>query len=391
MAKFLLRRTANYVILVAVATSGAYMLAAISLKPRANFEGRNPPPPEQVVDARLTELNLNDKTPVLERYKTWVSGVVRLDFGKTWEGDSVNAEMGRRIGVSLRLLLIATILGGLLGVLAGAWGAIRQYEFSDHAVTMLSFVILSIPVFVLAVVLEVAAVGFNNAVGSKVFEYTGEFTPGLQGGFWTHAVDRVQHLILPSITLVLGEIAIFSRYQRSAMLDVLGQDFVRTAQAKGLRRRNALLKHALRTALIPAVTYFIYNFGILIVGATFTEKIFGWHGMGEWFVDSVTRNDTNAVTAVTCFAAIMILLAGLISDVAYAFLDPRIRVPGWRSRATPSPRSPRRPATTSRPSTRPASRRGGRSSSSASAAGAWRCSASPCSCSSSCSPSSART
>jgi peptide/nickel transport system permease protein len=326
MAKFLLRRLANYVILVAVATSFAFILAAISLKPRANFEGRNPPPPPAAVDARLNELNLNDKTPVLERYKTWVSGVLHGDFGKTWEGNSVNEEMGRRIGVSLRLLLIATIIGGALGVLAGAWGAIRQYQFSDHAVTMLSFVILSIPVFVLAVVLEIGAVGFNNAVGTKVFEYTGEATPGLEGGFFTLAGDRLQHLVLPSVTLILGEIAIFSRYQRSAMLDVLGQDFVRTAQAKGLRRRSALLKHALRTALIPAVTYFIYNFGILIVGATFTEKIFGWHGMGEWFVDSVTRQDTNAVAAVTCFAAIMILLAGLVSDIAYSLLDPRIRV-----------------------------------------------------------------
>ncbi|MEA2381710.1 MAG: glutathione transport system permease protein [Solirubrobacteraceae bacterium] len=326
MAKFLLRRLANYVILVAVATTGAYALASVSLKPRANFEGRNPPPPEKVVDQQLTELNLNDKTPVLTRYKTWVSGLAHGSFGKTWDGTSVNAELGRRIGVSLRLLLIATIIGGLLGVLAGAWGAIRQYQLSDHAVTMLSFVILSVPVFVLAVVLEIAAVGINNAVGSKVFEYTGEFTPGLQGGFWVHALDRLKHLVLPSLTLVLGEIAIFSRYQRSAMLDVLGQDFVRTAQAKGLRRRTALLKHALRTALIPAVTYFTFNFGILIVGATFTEKIFGWHGMGEWLVDSVTRQDTNAVAAVTCFAAIMILLAGLASDIAYAILDPRIRV-----------------------------------------------------------------
>ena len=326
MARFLARRAANYVILVAVATSAAYMLASVSLKPRANFEGRNPPPPPAAVDARLTELNINDKTPVLERYKNWVSGIAHGDFGKTWQGDSVNAEMGRRIGVSLRLLLIATIVGGLFGVLAGAWGAVRQYQVSDHAVTMLSFVILSIPVFVLAVVLEIAAVGVNNAVGTKVFEYTGEFTPGLEGGFWTHAVDRLQHLVLPSLTLILGEIAIFSRYQRSAMLDVLGQDFVRTAQAKGLPRRTALLRHALRTALIPAVTYFTFNFGILIVGATFTEKIFGWHGMGEWLVDSVTRNDINAVAAVTCFAAVMILLAGLASDIAYAILDPRIRV-----------------------------------------------------------------
>src|SRR4051812_39977790 len=121
MAKFLLRRLANYVILVAVATSGAFILASLSLKPRANFEGRNPPPPEAVVDQRLTELNLNDKTPVLERYKIWVTGVLHGDFGKTWEGDSVNEEMGRRIGVSLRLLLIASVVGGLLGVLAGAW------------------------------------------------------------------------------------------------------------------------------------------------------------------------------------------------------------------------------------------------------------------------------
>jgi peptide/nickel transport system permease protein len=190
----------------------------------------------------------------------------------------------------------------------------------------MSFVILSIPVFVLAVVLEIIAVGFNNAVGAKVFEYTGEFTPGLEGGFFSHALDRLQHLVLPSLTLILGQIAIFSRYQRSAMLDVLGQDFVRTAQAKGLRRRTALIKHALRTALIPSVTYFTFNFAVLIVGTTFTEKIYGWHGMGEWLVDSVTRNDINAVAAVTCFAALVILLAGLFSDVAYAILDPRIRV-----------------------------------------------------------------
>ena len=326
MAKFLLRRLANSIVLVVIATSMAYGLAALALNPRANYEGRNPPPPPAVVDKRLSELNLNDKTSLWDRYKTWAKGIVHLDFGKTWDGLSVNAEMGRRIGVSLRLLLIATILGGVLGVLAGAIGAIRQYKATDHAITVASFVILSVPVFVLAVGLEILAVKFNNAVGSKVFAYTGEFTPGLNGGFWTHAVDRLKHLVLPSVTLILGEIAIYSRYQRSAMLDVLGADYVRTAQAKGLRRRTALLKHALRTALIPSATFFAYSFGLLLVGATFTEKIFGWHGMGEWFVDSVTKNDVNAVAAVSCFAAILVLVAGLLSDIAYAILDPRIRV-----------------------------------------------------------------
>jgi peptide/nickel transport system permease protein len=326
MVKFLLRRLANSIVLVGLAASLAYLLAAASLQPRANFAGRNPAPPEAVVDRSLDKLNLNDKTPVTERYGRWVSGVVRGDFGRTWDGNSVNEEMGRRIGVSLRLLLIATIVGGVLGVLVGAWGAIRQYRPSDHAITLLSFVILSTPVFVLAVVLEIVAVGFNDAVGVRVFEYTGEFTPGLPGGFWTQLLDRLQHLVLPSLTLVLGQIAVFSRYQRNAMLDVLGQDFVRTARAKGLRRRTALLKHALRTALIPAATFFAYNFGLLLVGATFIEKIFGWHGMGEWFIDSVTRNDVNAVAAVSCFAAFLVLVAGVLSDIAYAVLDPRIRV-----------------------------------------------------------------
>jgi peptide/nickel transport system permease protein len=326
MVKFLLRRLANSIVLVGLAASLAYVLAAVSLHPRANFEGRNPAPPEAVVDRRLDELNLNDKTPVTERYGRWVRNVVRGDFGRTWDGTSVNQEMRRRIGVSLRLLLIATIVGGVLGVLAGAWGAIRQYRLSDHAITLLSFAVLSTPVFVLAVVLEIVAVGFNDAVGVRVFEYTGEFTPGLSGGFWPQLLDRLQHLVLPSLTLVLGQIAVFSRYQRNAMLDVLGQDFVRTARAKGLRRGTALLKHALRTALIPAATFFAYNFGLLLVGATFTETIFGWHGMGEWFIDSVTRNDVNAVAAVSCFAAFLVLVAGLLSDIAYAVLDPRIRV-----------------------------------------------------------------
>src|SRR3954462_159762 len=196
MAKFLLRRLADYVILVAVATSGAFILAGVALKPRANFEGRNPPPPEAVVDQRLTELNLNDKTPVLERYTTWAKGVLHGDFGQTWDGESVNAEMGRRIGVSLRLLLIASIVGSILGVLIGAWGAVRQYHLSDHLISAGSFLILSIPVFVIAIGLEIIAVKINQTAGHRVFVYTGETTPGLQGDWFAHLKDRANHLIL---------------------------------------------------------------------------------------------------------------------------------------------------------------------------------------------------
>jgi peptide/nickel transport system permease protein len=121
-------------------------------------------------------------------------------------------------------------------------------------------------------------------------------------------------------------VAVYSRYQRNSFLDVMGSDFLRTAQAKGLRRRKALVKHGLRTALIPMTTFFAYSFGLLLTGAAFTEKIYGWHGMGEWFIDAIGNNDVNVVAAVIVFSAVLILIAGLIADLLYAALDPRVRI-----------------------------------------------------------------
>ncbi|TMD07077.1 MAG: ABC transporter permease [Chloroflexi bacterium] len=326
MARFLLRRLLNYAVLVALATTLGYFLAGTTLHPRSNYEGRNPPLSAASINRQLDDLNLNDHTPIAKRFGRWLGGVVHGDFGKTVTGDSVTAEMGRRIGVSLRLLVIGSFLGGLLGVGVGVLGAVRQYHFSDHASAVLSFVILSTPVFLVAVLLKLAALNLNQLTGVQLLDYTGEYTPGLSGGGAHLVLDRVRHLILPTLSIVLGQIAFYSRYQRNAMLDVLGSDFLRTAQAKGLRRNHALIKHGLRTALIPMATFFAYNFGLLVTGATFTEKIFGWHGMGEWFIDSIQNNDVNVVAAVIVFSAVLILLAGLIADVLYAALDPRVRI-----------------------------------------------------------------
>ncbi len=326
MVKFLLRRFANYLVLVVVAASLAYFLAASALNPRSNYADRNPPPPPHVVDARLDELNLNDKTPAAERFAAWGSGVLRGDLGRTVTGGSVNEEMGRRIGVSLRLLLIGSVLGGIFGVVAGVICAVKQYKLSDYAITMVSFLVLATPVFLIAVLLKFGALNVNQAVGTPLLYYTGEATPGLQAGFWGLALDRLQHLILPTLAVILPQVAFYSRYQRSAMLDVLGSDFLRTAQAKGLRRRRALVRHGLRTALIPLATFFAYQFGLLFTGAVFVEKIFAWHGMGEWLVDSIYTNDVNAVAAVMLFAAVLVLISGLLADLAYAALDPRVRI-----------------------------------------------------------------
>ena len=326
MGKFLLRRLANYLVLVVLATTFGYLLAANSLHPRSNYEGRNPPPPKASIDRTLDRLNMNDETPVLTRFRTWASGVVRGDFGKTIHGQPISAELGRRVGVSLRLLLIGSVLGAVIGIAIGVLGAIRQYRPSDHATTALSFVILATPVFLLAVLLKFAAIKTNQSIGQTIFLTTGEFTPALQTGWWDRALDRLQHLVLPTLSLTLGQAAFFSRYQRNAMLDVLGSDFLRTAQAKGLRRRTALIKHGLRTALIPMATFFAFEIGLLLTGATYTEKIFSWNGMGSWLIDSITQNDVNVVATVLVFIAILVLIAGFLSDLILALLDPRVRV-----------------------------------------------------------------
>lgn len=326
MAGFLVRRLLNYVVLVVVATSLAYMLAASALDPRANYEGRNPPLPPAVIDARLDELNLNNRTPLIARYVTWAGGIVSGDFGLTVGGDSVNDDLRRRAGVTFRLIILGVFFGGFLGVAVGAYAAVRQYGWFDRLTTVGSFVVLAVPVVVIANVLILAGVWFNGLVGERIVYVSGEYTPGLDAGLPGHALDRVQHLILPTISLSIGLIAIFSRYQRNMMLDVLGADFVRTAMAKGLSRRAALTRHALRTALIPAVTYFAFTFGSLLVGATITETIFGWHGLGEQLIDSINTNDVNTVAAIALLTALSVLVASLLSDVLTAALDPRVRV-----------------------------------------------------------------
>src|SRR5262249_25649237 len=221
-------------------------------------------------------------------------------------------------------------IGTFLGVAAGAYAAVKQRRPSDYVLAIFSFIILSIPVVVLAVLFKNAGIGLNNVLGftgdTKLLYTTGEITPGLDPWSLNGIGNRIAHMILPSLVLIAVAIAFYGRYQRNAMLDVLGSDFLRTAQAKGLRRAKALIKHGLRTALIPMATFFAYEFALLFVGATFTEKIFGWHGMGEYFVDSVTKNDINSVAGVTLFVAIFVLIAGFLSDVAYAALDPRVRV-----------------------------------------------------------------
>ncbi|KQY30594.1 MULTISPECIES: ABC transporter permease [Nocardia] len=324
MTGFLVRRTLNYVVLLLLASFLTFSLASLTFNPLESLEQRNPRPPQSVIDAKADQLHLDE--PIPQRYLTWLGGVVHGDFGTTLAGQPVSEELGRRVAVSLRLLILGSVIGTVLGVLIGAAGAIRQYKFSDYFSTVLSLLIISTPIFLLATLLKYGALQVNTMTGTQIFLYTGETSATQVNGFWNQMVDRAQHLVLPTLALALGAMAGYSRYQRNAMLDVLGSDFIRTARAKGLTRNHALYKHGLRTALIPMATLFAYSLGALITGATFVEKIFGWHGVGEWLIDSINSQDLYVVVTVTAFAGLVVLVSGLLSDVVLALLDPRVRV-----------------------------------------------------------------
>jgi peptide/nickel transport system permease protein len=296
----------------------------VTFHPLDSFMQRHPQPPAEAIHAKEVQLGLDKPIPI--RYANWVAGVVQGDFGTTVTGHPVSQELWRRIGVSLRLVVIGSVVGTIVGVVVGAWGAVRQYRLSDRVITMLSLTVLSVPSFVMASLLILGALRVNMLTGVGIFQYTGETSPLPPSGIWDEFVERLQHIVLPTLTLALGAIAGFSRYQRNAMLDVLNEDFIRTARAKGLTRRRALFKHGLRTALIPMATLFAYGVSGLVVGAVFVEKIFGWHGMGEWVVSGIATQDANIVVAITLFSGAAILLAGLLSDIFYAVLDPRVRV-----------------------------------------------------------------
>ena len=318
MLPYLARRIANYAVLLFIATSLAYLLASASLDPSALWNRQDPSLNWDAIHANLVKYNISHDLPVWDRYVTWLRNVVlHWDWGRTPKGEFINTLIGTKILVSVRLVFLGAAIGMVGGVALGAWTATRQYRFSDRAISLISMIIISTPAMVIAILLQVLAVQINRSSGFQIFEFTGE---------GEGALGRLQHLLLPTLSMSLGGIASYSRFQRNLMLDTLGADYVRTARAKGLIKRKALTRHALRTALIPMATYFAFALATLFTGAAITERVYGWHGMGEYSISAISGMDINGVTAVVAFSGLCTLTGALLSDVFVAIVDPRVRV-----------------------------------------------------------------
>jgi peptide/nickel transport system permease protein len=325
---FAVRRILASVLVLLVSSFLVFTLCAASFDPLAKYYNLNPRPPESFFTNLREQLGLNDN--FFLRYWHWLSGAVTGDFGETINGTPVADQLFGRILVTGRMIVAAVVIAVILAIVVGVIGAVRQHRPSDYFFTFLVYVLIALPTFWFAALLkEFVAGGVNDLFGAQVLFTIGEETPGLSlyASGWELWSDRLGHLVLPTVSLALLSFAAWSRFQRSAMLDVLGSDYMRLARAKGLTYRRTVVRHGLRNALIPLTTVVALGIGTLFGGAVITETVFVWHGMGEYLLSNgIGENDINVVLGWLLVSAVFVVLFNLMADLLYAVLDPRIRL-----------------------------------------------------------------
>ncbi len=262
------------------------------------------------------EAQLGIDQPIPVQYARWIAQIARGNLGKSFLYQTGNLEtIMTRLPNTLILAGVSLLISVLIAVPLGLYSAIKPYGAVDQSLSVLSLVSISIPVFWLGLLLIILF-----AVTLRVLPAGGMATPGLEGSFG----DRISHLILPVFVLSTAGIAEIMRYTRSSTRNVLRQDFVRTARAKGLTEGALRRKHVLRNALIPVVTVIGLQLPRLVGGAAVTETIFSWPGMGRLGVEAALSRDYPLIMAITLFVAVAVVAFNLIVDLIYPLLDPRI-------------------------------------------------------------------
>jgi peptide/nickel transport system permease protein len=319
---YVIRRLAYSVVVLVAASFLVFMFVAVSGDPTSGLYITPNVSGEYISEIRQEE-HLDDSIP--QRYWYWVQDAVFNQFGTTvLDNRPILPELWRAMKNTLQLVVVAELLAILLAIGIGVYSAVRQYSFLDYAGTAFSFLGLSMPVFWVALILQVLVVYFFEWTGQRIFPIANlnDVDPGEGIAF---ALDRAHHLVLPVVVLMVASVATYSRYMRAAMLEVVNSDYVRTAKAKGLTERRVTMRHAFRNALIPLVTVVALNFGTLIGGAIVVETVFSLDGMGLYFINALGLADPYPVMAWLMVTATMIIVFNLIADILYGVLDPRVR------------------------------------------------------------------
>jgi peptide/nickel transport system permease protein len=268
---------------------------------------------QEILDRERARIGLDQ--PVWKQFLTWIAGVVRLDFGTSmWTGAPIWEEIKLRFTLSLQLAIMATIVAVLLAIPLGVLSALKQDTWIDYGVRIFSIAGLAMPSFWLGIVLILLML--------VVFKW---LPPMVYTPFWTNPVQNLAQLIWPALAVGYRYSAVATRMTRSAMLEVLREDYIRTARAKGLMQKLILSRHALKNAMLPVLTVIALEFAFLIGGLVVTEQVFNLNGIGLLFVQAVAHRDYTLLQALIMLVAGAFIVVNFVMDVAYAWLDPRIR------------------------------------------------------------------
>ncbi len=321
LAKYLVRRVLATIPVVIGVTLITFMLMHVTAGSYIPGVDLNPNLKPEDVEAIKRYLGLD--RPLYIQYITWLAGIVHGDFGRSMiDGSLVSSHIFDRLPATLELTVTAILIGVLISIPLGITGALRRGSKIDHALTAMSVGGFAIPAFWLGLLLILVFSVQFEAWGLPFLPSGGVMTPGTGGG---DLFDRFVHLIMPATVLSFVYLSIWSRFTRSSMLEVLSQDYVRTARAKGMSERRVVYLHALRNAVIPLVTLVGLELPALVSGALVVEVVFSWPGIGKLLYERALQTDYTTVLGITTFAALLVVGGNLLADVLYAFLDPRIR------------------------------------------------------------------
>ena len=317
MILFLVRRVLLGVLVLWIITVAVFVLFFVAPHNVARLLAGKQASPQTVA---LVAHRLGLNRPALDQYGSFVWGLLHGNLGYSfYSNEPVTSLLASRIPVSASLALGAAVIWLVIGVATGVLSAVRPRSIGDRTATVISLCFYSMPPFLLGILVLYLLFFRLHLAGVDLFPGSGYVSLTSDPAGW------VQHLILPWLSLALTAAAAYARLTRAAMLDVLGEDYIRTATAKGLSRRRVILRHALRAALTPATTQFGIDVGILLGGTVVVEQIFGLPGLGFLAVQSIVTQDLPVIIAIVTLASAFVVVANLVVDVLYAVLDPRVR------------------------------------------------------------------
>lgn len=286
----------------------------------------NPTVPREAIERERARLWLDKPVPV--QYAKWAGNFVTGDLGESYEyREKVSTLIWQRLQATLMLGLTAFFFTWLIALPLGVYMAVKQYSWFEKITSSVTFFFLGVPDFFLALLLLMGAAVLNTSYHHVVMPIGGMTSVEFSSmPFWRQVIDYGWHLIIPVLAVAIGSIAILQRRMRGNLLDVLGEEYVRTARAKGLPERTVIYKHAVRNAINPMITLLGFEFAALLSGFAIIENIVSWPGLGQMMLDALLKQDVNLAMAGVMTGAIMLLLGNLLADVLLALSDPRIKL-----------------------------------------------------------------